>query len=78
VLFESSGYRAHPFSCASAGARRRAESVRKALIAYASTDAGKAAMNKAQMPQPVVVDYARDYLPLEYLKIEAFVEVPKR
>jgi hypothetical protein len=35
-------------------------------------------MNKAQMPQPVAVDYARDYLPLEHLKIEAFVEAPKR
>jgi phosphonate transport system substrate-binding protein len=78
VLFESSGYRAHPFSAHPRVPAAVQESVRKALIAYASTDAGKAAMNKAQMPQPVAVDYARDYLPLEHLKIEAFVETPKR
>jgi phosphonate transport system substrate-binding protein len=78
VLFESSGYRAHPFSAHPRVPVAVQESVRKAFIAYASTDAGKAAMNKAQMPQPVAVDYARDYLPLEHLKIDAFVEAPKR
>jgi phosphonate transport system substrate-binding protein len=78
VLFESAGYRAHPFSAHPRVPVAVQESVRKAFIAYASTDAGKAAMNKAQMPQPVAVDYARDYLPLEHLKIEAFVEAPKR
>lgn len=78
VLFESAGYRAHPFSAHPRVPVAVQESVRKAFIAYASTDAGKAVMNKAQMPQPVAVDYARDYLPLEHLKIEAFVETPKR
>nr|WP_315226149.1 phosphate/phosphite/phosphonate ABC transporter substrate-binding protein [uncultured Limnohabitans sp.] len=78
VLFESSGYRAHPFSAHPRVPAAVQESVRKAFIAYAATEVGKVAMNKAQMPQPVLVDYARDYLPLEYLKIEAFVEVPKR
>ncbi len=78
VLFESAGYRAHPFSSHPRVPAAVQESVRKAFIAYASTDTGKAAMNKAQMPQPVAVDYARDYLPLEHLKIEAFVETPKR
>ncbi|WP_310642807.1 phosphate/phosphite/phosphonate ABC transporter substrate-binding protein [Limnohabitans sp.] len=78
VLFESAGYRAHPFSAHPRVPVAVQESVRKAFIAYAGTDAGKAAMNKAQMPQPVAVDYARDYLPLEHLKIEAFVEAPKR
>lgn len=78
VLFESSGYRAHPFSAHPRVPAAVQESVRKAFIAFAGTEAGKAAMNKAQMPQPVAVDYARDYLPLEHLKIEAFVEAPKR
>jgi len=78
VLFESAGYRAHPFSAHPRVPVAVQESVRKAFIAYAGTDAGKVAMNKAQMPQPVAVDYARDYLPLEHLKIEAFVEAPKR
>lgn len=78
VLFESTGYRAHPFSAHPRVPVTLQESVRKAFIAYASTEAGKAIMNKAQMPQPVAVDYGRDYLPLEQMKIESFVEAPKR
>ena len=78
VLFESGGYRAHPFSAHSRVPIALQESVRKAFIVYANTEPGKAAMNKAQMPQPVAVDYPRDYLPLEQMKIEAFVEAPKR
>jgi phosphonate transport system substrate-binding protein len=78
VLFESNGYRAHPFSAHPRVPAPLQESVRKAFIAYASTEAGKTVMNKAQMPQPVAVDYGRDYLPLEQMKIESFVEAPKR
>jgi phosphonate transport system substrate-binding protein len=78
VLFETSGYRAHPFSAHPRVPAALQESVRKAFMAYASTEAGKAVMNKAQMPQPVAVDYGRDYLPLEQMKIESFVEAPKR
>jgi phosphonate transport system substrate-binding protein len=78
VLFESTGYRAHPFSAHPRVPATLQESVRKAFIAYANTEAGKAVLNKAQMPQPVAVDYGRDYLPLEQMKIESFVEAPKR
>jgi phosphonate transport system substrate-binding protein len=78
VLFESGGYRAHPFSAHPRVPVAVQESVRKAFIAHASSEVGKLALNKAQMPQPVAVDYVRDYLPLEQMKIEAFVEAPKR
>ena len=78
VLFESKGYRAHPFSAHPRVPVALQDGVAKALMAYANSAAGSSAMNKAQMPQPMAVTYARDYLPLEQLKLESFVEAPKR
>jgi phosphonate transport system substrate-binding protein len=78
VLFESPGYRAHPFSAHPRVPVALQDGVAKAMIAYANSQSGASAMNRAQMPQPVAVTYARDYLPLEQLKLESFVEAPKR
>jgi phosphonate transport system substrate-binding protein len=78
VLFESTGYRAHPFSAHPRVPLGLQDGVAKAFVAYATSQAGGIVMNKAQMPQPVAVTYARDYLPLEKLKLESFVEAPKR
>jgi len=78
VLFESKGYRAHPFSAHPRVPVALQDGVAKAFVAYANSQAGSSAMNRAQMPQPVAVTYGRDYLPLEQLKLESFVEVPKR
>jgi phosphonate transport system substrate-binding protein len=78
VLFESNGYRAHPFSAHPRVPLAIQDGVARAFMAYATSQAGGIVMNKAQMPQPVAVTYARDYLPLEKLKLESFVDAPKR
>jgi phosphonate transport system substrate-binding protein len=49
--------------------------VSQALLALAANPETKALMGAVQMPSPQVASYAKDYAPLEQLKIEKFVVV---
>ena len=77
VLYETPGFRAHPISAHPRVPVAQQNAVRDAFLALASKPEGQAMLNKAQLPNPLAVDHAKDYLPLEKLGLEAFVQVPK-
>ena len=78
VLYESPGFRPHPFSAHPRIPAAVQEQVRKAFLNLAASEEGREMLNKIQMPLPQTTDYARDYLPLEQLKLETLVESSKR
>jgi len=77
VLYETPGYRAHPLSAHPRVPVALQTAVRDAFIALAGQTEGLGLLNKAQLPHPQPTDYAKDYLPLEKLGLEAFVQNPK-
>lgn len=77
VVYETPGYRAHPLSAHPRVPVALQNAVRDAFMAMASQAEGQAMLDKAQLPEPRPADYAKDYLPLEKLGLEAFVQNPK-
>lgn len=77
VLFETPGFRAHPLSAHPRLPAQTQTSLRQAFIALAKSPEGSQLLDKAQLPQPQAVDHARDYLPLEKLGLQAFVQSAK-
>jgi phosphonate transport system substrate-binding protein len=73
VLYETPGVASHPI----VAHPRVPESVRKklseALLRLAADPANALLFAAVQLPFPVVADYARDYQPLERLKLERYV-----
>ncbi len=49
------------------------EQVTAAILQLADTEAGQRLLDGIQIPKPVSADYAKDYAPLEKLKLERFV-----
>ena len=77
VLYETPGFRAHPVSAHPRVPQALQNAVRDAFLALANQPDGLALLNKAQLPQPIKVDYTKDYLPLEKLGLETYVQMPK-
>lgn len=73
VLYETPGVAPHPL----AAHPRVPEAVRKAVadavLKLASIPDGKILLAACQLPEPVVADYSRDYLPLERLNLNRYV-----
>ena len=73
VLYETPGAAPHPLAAhprVEAAVRAR---VTEAVLALASDPAGVALLKGARIPEPVTADYARDFAPLEALKLDKFV-----
>ncbi len=73
ILYETPGAAPHPLAAhPRVGAAIRAR-VTDAMLALAHDAAGQELLRAVRMPQPVVADYARDFAPLEGLKLDQYV-----
>lgn len=73
VLYETPGVAPHPLAAhprVSTGVR---QAIADALLGLAASEDGRRLLAAVQMPQPRFADYARDYLPLERLRLERYV-----
>lgn len=77
VLYETPGFRAHPLSAHPRVPTAVQAALRQAFVALAEQAEGRVLLDKIQMPRPQAVDYAKDYLPLERLGLESFVDASK-
>lgn len=73
VLFKTSGYMPHPFSVNPKIPLKERNLVVQGFLDLAKTDEGRRLLDGIQMPEPIPVNYARDYQPLEGLGLEKFV-----
>ncbi len=73
VMFRTADYAPHPFIAHPRVSRALREQVAAAFMQLAETDAGQRLLDGIQMPKPVSADYARDYAPLDKLKLDRFV-----
>ncbi|MBU3589327.1 phosphate/phosphite/phosphonate ABC transporter substrate-binding protein [Polynucleobacter sp. 80A-SIGWE] len=73
VLFKTSGYMPHPFSVNPKIPLKERNLVVQAFLDLAKTDEGRRLLDGIQMPEPIPVNYARDYQSLEGLGLEKFV-----
>lgn len=74
VLWETPGVAPHPISAHPRVSPQNREAVTAALLRLAQDPAGQALLKEVLMPQPVRADYARDYQPLEKLRLDRYVE----
>lgn len=74
VLWETPGAAPHPISAHPRVSPQNREAVTAALLRLAQDPAGQALLKEVLMPQPVRADYARDYQPLEKLRLDRYVE----
>lgn len=74
VLFETPAAAPHPVSVHPRVPAKQAEAVTAAFLKMARDPAGQALLKEVLMPSPVRADYAKDYLPLEKLKLDRYVE----
>lgn len=73
ILFKTSGYMPHPFSVNPKISPKEQEQVTRGFMELAKTEEGRHLLDGIQMPDPIAVNYARDYQPLERLGLEKFV-----
>ncbi len=73
VMYRTSQYAPHPFIAHPRVSRALREQVTAAILQLADTEAGQRLLDGIQIPKPVSADYAKDYAPLEKLKLERFV-----
>lgn len=73
VLFKTTSYIPHPFSVSSKIPLKERQKVIQGFLELAKTDEGRRLLDGIQMPDPIVVNYVRDYQPLEYLGLSKFV-----
>jgi phosphonate transport system substrate-binding protein len=70
VLYETPRFAPHPLVAHPRVPADIRAALVAALIGQALTPAGRELLEAVQMPQPVIVDYARDYAPLEALNLD--------
>ncbi|MBU3621906.1 phosphate/phosphite/phosphonate ABC transporter substrate-binding protein [Polynucleobacter sp. CS-Odin-A6] len=73
VLFKTTSYVPHPFSVSPAISLQERQKVTQGFLELAKTAEGRRLLDGIQMPDPIVVNYARDYQPLEQLGLAKFV-----
>lgn len=73
VLFKTSSYMPHPFSVNPKISLKERQQVTLGFLELAKTEEGRRLLDGVQMPDPIPVNYARDYQPLERLGLERFV-----
>lgn len=74
VLWETPGAAPHPFSVHPRVPAKQAEAITAALLKLAKDPAGQLLLKEVLIPNPVRADYVRDYLPLEKLKLDKYVD----
>ncbi len=77
VIFETPGVAPHPIVAHPRIPVSDRAKLIGALLKLRATDDGKALLKAVRMPGLVEADYARDYLPLENLKLEKYVGANK-
>lgn len=73
VLYEAPGVAAHPVVVHPRVPDAVRKAVSEAILRLAADPAGAPLLAAVQLPRPVAADYARDYAPLEKLKLERYV-----
>ena len=73
VLHETPSYAPHPFVAHPRVPAAQRDKLVLAFMQLASTAAGQQMLDDIQIPWPVAADYARDYAPLEQLRLDKFV-----
>jgi phosphonate transport system substrate-binding protein len=73
ILFETPGAAAHPMMAHPRVPKEMRAAFAKAFLGLTQESAGQALLREARVPRPVTVDYARDYRPLEKLRLEKYV-----
>lgn len=74
VLWETPGAAPHPLSAHPRVPAQQAQAITNAILKMAAEPQGQELLKAILMPQPVRADYARDYRPLEKLKLDKYVE----
>lgn len=77
VLFETPGVPSHPLGAHPRMPERLRQAVTNTLLEMQNDPAGQKLLVEIQIPKPVKADYARDYQPLEKLKLEKYVVIEK-
>jgi phosphonate transport system substrate-binding protein len=77
VLFETPGVPSHPLVAHPRIPEKVRQSVTNTLLEMQNDPAGQKLLGEIQLPKPVKADYARDYQPLEKLKLEKYVVIEK-
>lgn len=73
VLYRTSGYMPHPFAANPRIGAKERESVVQGFLDLAKSEGGPQLLDAIQMPEPIQVNYAHDYRPLERLGLDKFV-----
>ena len=77
VLFETPGVPSHPLAAHPRMPEGLRQAVTNTLLDMVNDPAGQKLLVEIQLPKPVKADYARDYQPLEKLKLEKYVVIEK-
>lgn len=70
TLFVTSSYMPHPFSAHPRISENERENIIQGFMSFSKTDEGRRLLDGIQMPDPVMVNYSRDYKPLDRLDLE--------
>lgn len=73
VLYETPGFRAHPFSAHPRVSSELRAAITKHILQMTSKPEHQNLLNQVQMPNPAQASHSRDYAPLQKLGIEQFV-----
>lgn len=73
ILYRTPEFMPHPFSANPRISPDVRMKVAQAFIDLTKTESGRTMLDGIQIPEPVLVDYKRDYLPLEKLSVKKFV-----
>ena len=73
VLYETPGFRAHPFSAHPRVSSELRATITKHILQMTSKPEHQNLLNQVQMPNPAQASHSRDYAPLQKLGIEQFV-----
>ena len=73
VLYETPSFMPHPFIANPRIPLGEQNAVKDAFIAMKNNPAISGLLNKVQIPDPIAVNYKKDYLPLAKLNLEKFV-----
>jgi phosphonate transport system substrate-binding protein len=77
VLFETPGVAPHPLAAHPRVSREQRKALTEAILHLREDAAAAPLLQGVQMAEPVVADYARDYQPLERLKLEKYLVIEK-
>ena len=77
VIFETPGVTPHPLAAHPRVAASQRKAVATAILGLRQDASAAALLQTVQMAEPVAADYARDYRPLERLKLDNYLVMEK-